>query len=40
MIMSNLPDAQNKAIPEESVIRDLINVQQGDLEVKRLEASI
>ena len=39
MNMSNLPDAQNKAIPEESVIRDLINVQHGDLEVKRLEAS-
>ncbi len=37
--MSNLPSSQNKESPEDSVIRDLISIQQSDLEVKRLEAS-
>lgn len=34
----NLPRKQ-KALPEDSVIRDFINVQQGELEVKKLDAA-
>lgn len=37
--MSNLPKAQNNNASEESVLREFINIQQSDLEVKRLEAS-
>lgn len=37
--MDNLPKTQNNSTSEESVLREFINIQQSDLEVKKLEAS-